>query len=154
MTNPFISACKLKKYHAIIKILNIAKDNPKQSDSLSRLLLENYDKISGDNCLITLYKNGYYKYIIDILNFLDKNGENGLLVKLLSYQNPYNDESLMIQICKNEINEEIIGEILDCIEDNRIAEKLLKQQRDIRRNCAMDYAKPVVVNKINQYFGK
>ena len=48
--------------------------------------------------MFTLYNNGYYKYIIDILNFLDKNGENTLMIKLLSYQNPYHGESVLIEV--------------------------------------------------------
>ena len=92
---------------------------------LRELLLNNYDKITGQECFMVLYKNGYYKYIMDILNFLKENGDDMLQEDVLSGRNRYNQDTLIIRICKKVRNGDIIGEIVDCIGDKELLNKLM-----------------------------
>ena len=89
MTNPLLIACKLEKYHLIMDLLKYFKTER----MLRKLMLVNDDdKLSGDECLMILYRNVYYKYIVNNLQVLDENGLKTLILHLLHVKNRYNME--------------------------------------------------------------
>ena len=71
VVNPLISACKLHKYHVVVKLLNIAKDDRRTSDSLSRLLAAHCDRMSLITVqlprikLDTMIKLGCFKFLFE-----------------------------------------------------------------------------------------
>ena len=84
------------------------------------------------------------------LNFLNKNDEIELVFELLSYQNPYNDETLMITMCRDETNGDVISGILYGlgVGDNENIVKLLKEQKDVKTG---DSGIQIFENSIKQY---
>ena len=141
MTNPFLTACKLNRIDTILKYSKLCSESG-DNLMLNKLLMNNYEKISGDNCMMILCKNGYIESVVKILEFI-KDGK--LRYDLLAMQNRYNDETIMIEICKKEGNVEFVEKILKFVKDKELVNKLMNE-KDLKGNCAIDYAKYGILN--------
>ena len=147
LTNPFLTACKLGRIGTIRKLLDFAKDDESKEDGkmLRGLLLDNFEKISGDNCLMILYENGHGEYIVELLQFLKENEMKKLGMDLLCLQNLYNEETLLMQMCKKEKSKDMIESVLSFVDDDEVMKHLLNK-RDIKGNCALDHAKKQIAS--------